>query len=519
VDLPTYTSIWRIEKRLYKLYDFRLPMPLPIGQITVFAAIAVPYVVLLTVLGLPFSHSLIWLYVLPPGVATWLVTRPVLEAKRLPELLASQLRYLAEPRIWCRMSPLSEADVITVTGRVWRLSAVGPAGPVRRVVAPGPQETAAVTRAASPAARAVAPADAGPPPRVRAQWPDVAASPPTQPRVQVRQPASAPLASPQPPHPVVTVVASGSAYDTPPTVERALAGPSQRLGDGRTGRVTVVPGGHRPGKPDQLQRDRARAQQPVGAHRRVIVLGCTVGAGQTVTTLLIGEVLASLRSDQIAVLDLNPGSGSLVRRALQRPALGQAASLSPSRLTVLADHGAEPGGEDEPGQIDPASAVGAFERVGAAHQIVLADPSTSAVIRLLAVADQLVLVAPASSTAARAIGMTFEWLDAHGRADLAADAIMVMNGVSRRTMSHVEQAERVCIGRCRAIVRVPWDDQLKTQVAKPRSSSAPSRSVGQQWAGLLSPATVSACTALAGVLVTALADRGRAVVSTGQVSR
>ena len=25
VDLPTYTNIWRIEKRLYKLYDFRLP--------------------------------------------------------------------------------------------------------------------------------------------------------------------------------------------------------------------------------------------------------------------------------------------------------------------------------------------------------------------------------------------------------------------------------------------------------------------------------------------------------------
>jgi len=28
VDLPTYTNIWRIEKRLYKLYDFRLPAPL-----------------------------------------------------------------------------------------------------------------------------------------------------------------------------------------------------------------------------------------------------------------------------------------------------------------------------------------------------------------------------------------------------------------------------------------------------------------------------------------------------------
>ena len=35
VDLPTYTNIWRIEKRLYKLYDLRLPMPLPIVWIGV----------------------------------------------------------------------------------------------------------------------------------------------------------------------------------------------------------------------------------------------------------------------------------------------------------------------------------------------------------------------------------------------------------------------------------------------------------------------------------------------------
>ena len=102
MDLPTYTSIWRIEKRLYKLYDFRLPMPVPVGQIAVFAAITVPYVILLTILGLPFNHTLFWLYVLPPGVITWLATRPVLESKRLPELIISQVRYLGEPGIWCR---------------------------------------------------------------------------------------------------------------------------------------------------------------------------------------------------------------------------------------------------------------------------------------------------------------------------------------------------------------------------------------------------------------------------------
>ncbi len=124
MELPTYTSIWRIEKRLYKLYDFRLPMPLPVGQIAVFTAVTVPYIVLLTLFGLPFNHTLFWLYVLPPGVLTWLATRPVLESKRLPELLMSQMRYLGEPSTWCRMAPLSEKDQVVMVGRVWRRASI-----------------------------------------------------------------------------------------------------------------------------------------------------------------------------------------------------------------------------------------------------------------------------------------------------------------------------------------------------------------------------------------------------------
>ena len=144
MDLPTYTSIWRIEKRLYKLYDFRLPMPVPVGQIAVFAAITVPYVILLTILGLPFNHTLFWLYVLPPGVITWLATRPVLESKRLPELVISQVRYLGEPGTWCRMAPLQEKDDVVVIGKVWRRDA-------ERLRSPA--EAPALAPAASPPSR------------------------------------------------------------------------------------------------------------------------------------------------------------------------------------------------------------------------------------------------------------------------------------------------------------------------------------------------------------------------------
>ena len=57
MELPTYTNIWKIEKRLYKLYDFRLPMPLPVGQVAAFLAIAIPYMLILTMAGMPFMHA------------------------------------------------------------------------------------------------------------------------------------------------------------------------------------------------------------------------------------------------------------------------------------------------------------------------------------------------------------------------------------------------------------------------------------------------------------------------------
>ncbi|MBO0831155.1 MAG: conjugal transfer protein [Actinobacteria bacterium] len=120
MELPTYTNIWNIEKRLYKLYDFRLPMPVPVGQVATFLAVAVPYMLLLSLARLPFSHTWLWLYLLPPGVLAWLVTRPVLEGKRLPELVLSRLRYLAEPRTWCRLAPMAEKDQVLVVARVWR---------------------------------------------------------------------------------------------------------------------------------------------------------------------------------------------------------------------------------------------------------------------------------------------------------------------------------------------------------------------------------------------------------------
>ena len=51
-------------------------------------------------------------------------------------------------------------------------------------------------------------------------------------------------------------------------------------------------------------------------------------------------------------------------------------------------------------------------------------------------------------------------------------AITVLNGVSSQTMPHVEQAEALARGRCRAIVRVPWDDRLSKHRTQRSASGA-----------------------------------------------
>ncbi|WP_046472213.1 TcpE family conjugal transfer membrane protein, partial [Allosalinactinospora lopnorensis] len=127
MDLPTYTNIWRIEKRLYKLYDFRLPMPLPVVTLGVLLGVCAVWFALMGVLRVPFATPWHVLWLVPPGLITFLATRPVIEGKRLTELLFSQGRFLTEARVYTRLAPEREPAEITVAVRVWhRDPAAGP---------------------------------------------------------------------------------------------------------------------------------------------------------------------------------------------------------------------------------------------------------------------------------------------------------------------------------------------------------------------------------------------------------
>jgi hypothetical protein len=298
--------------------------------------------------------------------------------------------------------------------------------------------------------------------------------------------------------PVVRAVA-----DTEPpavlSIERALSGPSKDRNLTWHGKVKIVAGiGQGPGKRDQEALDRARARLPLKTPRRVLMLGCTGGAGQSVTTLMTGHILASLRDEPVAAVDLHDGTlarysapaGWLEDTLSGRPpqgatkarpdGLGPTPKNVPARLDVIASRGPLRDGDE----------LKLAAQLTQHYSLTMLDPGAAGLMRLLKIADQLVIVVPASIDGAGALADTRDWLDTHGFADLADHSVTVINGVSRRSLTDVEHAESVARGRCRAIVRVPWDDMLPVEIADPSA---------------LRPQTRVAYTALAGVLVAGMA--------------
>ena len=286
-----------------------------------------------------------------------------------------------------------------------------------------------------------------------------------------------------------------------PSIERALSGPSREQNPSWHGKVKIVTGAgasHGPGARDQEALDRNRARLDVPEPRRILVLGCTGGAGQTVTALMTGYMLASLREHPVAVVDLHDGTLARYRAPAawldeilagrppqqvtsSRPdGLNPTPKPSPARLDVIASH-------QQPREGDEIKLAVQLNRH---YPLTVLDPGPSFLTRLLKVTDQLVVVVPANAEAAGALADTRDWLDNNGHAELAMQSVTVINGVSRRSLPDVEHAESIARGRSRAIVRIPWDDMLPVAAAGPST---------------LRPQTRVAYTALAGVLVAGLA--------------
>ncbi|MEU5991567.1 TcpE family conjugal transfer membrane protein [Spirillospora sp. NPDC047418] len=348
--------------------------------------------------------------------------------------------------------PATRPDVPVVPGA---FGAQGGQPPAPRREPPKPWSEG-LSRPMRPAAEGAAAPPAPPTPVPEPAPPVEEQAPPREVR---SQPASPVRPRPLPPPPAPPP--SGPAITPPGPEHEVTSGGLRRL-------IHAVGGGH--GEVDAEYQQ--RLQQPFHGTRHVVVLGCTGGAGQTVTALMLGHTFAQHNGEPVVAIDVNPGPGALARRTRSDTnetltglitradqvgsltAMRRYTSQAKSGLDVIA------AGKNPLQALDDRDYALAIRTIDRFYSVTLLDAAAAVVARVLPYADQIVLVAPASADAPRAVAMTFEWLDGHGYEELRSRAVTVINGVSRRSMDDVEQAEAVARGRCRALVRIPWDDHL-----------------------------------------------------------
>nr|WP_245681481.1 MinD/ParA family protein [Actinomadura kijaniata] len=225
-----------------------------------------------------------------------------------------------------------------------------------------------------------------------------------------------------------------------------------------------------------------RARRPVaGGHHRVAVMSLKGGVGKTTTTTGLGSMLASLRGDRVIAVDANPDRGTLsdkvrletaatVRDLLNNPERTRRyadirgfTSQNDARLEILAS-------DRDPAVSEAFSAedyTAVAEILEQHYSICITDCGTgllhSAMSGVLALADQLVLVSSPSVDGARSASATLDWLEAHDHGHLVRNGVVVLSMVRQRTRSQVDldKLQAHFESRCRAVVRIPYDDHLE----------------------------------------------------------
>ena len=225
-----------------------------------------------------------------------------------------------------------------------------------------------------------------------------------------------------------------------------------------------------------------RVRTPVaGGHHRVAVMSLKGGVGKTTTVVGLGATLASLRGDRVIAVDANPDRGTLSDKvrletsATIRDLLNERAqvtryadvraytSQASSRLEILASD-RDPGVSIAFSADDYRAVARVLEHY---YSICITDCGTgllhSAMSGILELADHIVLVSSPSVDGARSASATLDWLEAHDRADLVRNGVVVLSTIRPKSKSTVDldRLEQHFAARCRAVVRIPYDAHLE----------------------------------------------------------
>lgn len=120
VELPVYTSIFRLQRRLYRVYDIELPVPISFPQVAAFLLAVFVDVIVLRAIGFELSPGTAWAYLVPPAVAAWLANRRISDERSPADWCLAQIRHLVEPRTLTGLAPAREPDELHLSVDVWR---------------------------------------------------------------------------------------------------------------------------------------------------------------------------------------------------------------------------------------------------------------------------------------------------------------------------------------------------------------------------------------------------------------
>jgi hypothetical protein len=120
IELPVYTSIFRLQRRLYRVYDVELPVPITFPQVAAFLLAAFVDVMVLRAIGVELSPGTAWAYLVPPAVAAWLANRRIADERSPLDWAVAQVRHLVEPRTLTGLEPAREPEALSLSVDVWR---------------------------------------------------------------------------------------------------------------------------------------------------------------------------------------------------------------------------------------------------------------------------------------------------------------------------------------------------------------------------------------------------------------
>jgi MinD-like ATPase involved in chromosome partitioning or flagellar assembly len=219
--------------------------------------------------------------------------------------------------------------------------------------------------------------------------------------------------------------------------------------------------------------DRDRAVWPFAGHRYVSIVGSAGGVGATTVTVLLGQLLATLRTDHVAAMDAAPQSGALAFRSgtesdnsISKLVAAESDIQSYNDLDAHIDRLPSRLGVAKTLATDPAVQADDYRRVVdlmARHfDLLITDigPASAGETAGAAVgaADLVVLVTNPTEHGLQTTARTLDVLESQGAG--SDRVILTVNGVHRRSAVQPGRFTELFGARCAASMWLPWDRHL-----------------------------------------------------------